>query len=99
MGLFYPNEEYGFLTGSVNVVREYHFGDGSRNSPMSSHTRKKWDPMSDSTCRWLFTELSQTTHSDAGISDWRSVSTMVGYTKPCYELTVTTNLPPGGPIS
>ena len=55
--------------------------------------------MYDSTCRWLFTEYTWTKNSDAGISDWMSVSNMVEYTKPCYELTGTTNLPPEEPIS
>ena len=55
--------------------------------------------MSDSTYRWLFTEDSRTKHSDAGISYWISVSNVVEYTKPCYELTGTTNLPLGETLS
>lgn len=45
------------------------------------------------------TERSRTTHPDAGISYWMSVSNMVEYTRPCYILTGTTNLPPGETLS
>jgi hypothetical protein len=45
------------------------------------------------------TARSQTTHPDAGISYWISVSNVVEYTRPCYQLTGTTNLPPGETLS
>jgi hypothetical protein len=45
------------------------------------------------------TEHSLTTHPDAGISYWMSVSNMVEYTQPCYQLSGTTNLPPKETIS
>lgn len=45
------------------------------------------------------TERSQTTHPDAGISYWMSVSNIVDYTRPCYQLTGITNLPPGETLS
>lgn len=45
------------------------------------------------------TEHSLTTHPDAGISYWMSVSNMVEYTRPCYQLSGTTNLPPKETIS
>jgi hypothetical protein len=45
------------------------------------------------------TERSRTTHPDAGISYWISVSNVVEYTRPCYQLTGTTNLPPGETLS
>jgi hypothetical protein len=42
----------------------------------------------------------QTTHPDAGISYWMSVSNMVvEYTRPCFQLTGTTNLPQGETLS
>ena len=42
----------------------------------------------------------QTTHPDAGIYYWISVSEMVvEFTRPCYQLTGTTNLPPGEMLS
>ncbi len=45
------------------------------------------------------TERSRTTHPDAGISYWMSVSNVVEYTRPCYELTGITNLPTGETLS
>jgi hypothetical protein len=45
------------------------------------------------------TARSQTTHPDAGISYWISVSNVVEYTQPCYQLTGTTNLPLGETLS
>jgi hypothetical protein len=45
------------------------------------------------------TERSRTTHPDPGISYWISVSNLVEYTTPCYELTGTTNLPTGETLS
>jgi hypothetical protein len=45
------------------------------------------------------TARSKTTHPDAGISYWISVSNVVEYTRPCYQLTGTTNLPPGETLS
>ena len=45
------------------------------------------------------TEHSLTTHPDAGISYWMSVSNMVEYTRPCYQLSGTTSLPPTETIS
>ena len=42
----------------------------------------------------------QTTHPDAGNYYWMSVSNMVvEFTRPCYQLTGTTNLPPGETLS
>jgi len=38
---------------------------------------------------------SRTTHPDAGYSYWLSVSNTKEYTRPCSDLTGTTNLPPG----
>ena len=45
------------------------------------------------------TERSRTTHPDPDISYWMSVSNLVEYTTPCYELTGTTNLPTGETLS
>jgi hypothetical protein len=45
------------------------------------------------------TEHSRTTHPDAGISYWMSVNNMEEYTRPCYQLSGTTNLPPGETLS
>jgi hypothetical protein len=45
------------------------------------------------------TARSQTTHPDAGISYWISVSNVMEYTRPCYQLTGTTNLSPGETLS
>jgi hypothetical protein len=38
---------------------------------------------------------SNTTHPDAGTSYWISISNVVEYTRPCYQLTGTSNLPIG----
>jgi hypothetical protein len=45
------------------------------------------------------TERSQTTRPDPGISYWISASNVVEYTRPCYQLTGTTNLPQGETLS
>jgi len=45
------------------------------------------------------TERSRTTHPNVGISYWMSVSNVVDYTRPCYQLTGTTNLPSGETLS